>query len=205
MNTEYVFFLLEDFFFEKPVNTAEIERCLDYMERDKSIANFTMMSTAECANPENCVKSSKYDGFLERRQHGMCKLNAAPGLWRKEALMTWTAENDTPWEWEYFGSMRTWFSKAKFYSRKITAPPVFVYDVVHGGAVHRGKWVGKSVRPILEEYGITLDLDKRGVIEDWMESIHPPKPFWLRLPSVIHNRTLYAKNVFLGFTKYRRG
>lgn len=202
IDSDYVLMLLEDFFFEKEIEEDSIEKCVNYLDNNERIACFSFTTANESTDLGYCNKhiDERYPSFVKRKQFGDYKYNASPSLWRKSALQKWTFRNDTPWHWEFFGNKRTWFSKDEFYSLRVDANPVFVYDVEHGGAIHRGKWVGYKMRELQEKYNIKIDLSQREVEEDWMiQSQTPVKPFYMRLNSVFRNRIKYVESVIIAF------
>lgn len=116
---------------------------------------------------------------------------AGPALYRREDLIKLTKPNDTPWDWEFFGSYRVKAYGKDVYFWENQFNPIFSLDIIHGGAIHRGKWVGYKMRELQEQYGYKLDYGNREVVEDWLKSDPnedvPPK--YKRIPSIIKNRT----------------
>lgn len=192
IDSEYILFMLEDFFFEDKVDWMVIDRCIAYMEENERIASICFTSPMECSDSDYCNKmyNSDFPDFVIRKQRAYYKYDASPSLWRKSKLIKCTFKKDTPWEWEFFGNMRTWCTKDVFYGRISTAPRVFDYDIIHGGAIHRGKWVGYKMRELKLKYSIDFDMSEREIIEDWMKepSCTMPLPRSRRLGSIIKNR-----------------
>ena len=201
--------MLEDFFFERPVLVKAIDDGYDCITHNKRIACVSLNSELECSNADYCKRNINriYKGFIPKKQFAKYKISAGPALWNKKALIKWTSQRDSPWEWEFFGSLRTWTSRDLFYGRAYDYDPIFVYDVYHGGAVHRGKWVGYKVRELNDRYQLGIDMNKRGVVEDWRadQKHSTVAPVSQRLRSVIHNRwkmfTSYPQGFFLDLFK----
>ena len=107
-------------------------------------------------------------------------VNCGPSIWRRDALIECSRDYINAWQFESLG---TWLAKKTNYDfyRVKGCGDAFHYYRKYGGGIHKGKWVGKVVRPILEEYNIDLDLSRRGVIEDWT------------VEGQAINRTLYDK------------
>ena len=205
IDSDYILFLLEDFFFEEPVLDSEIKKCLKYLDENKDITVFGLTCQQECTDPQWCEanKDERYPGFVIRKKKAGFKFNAGPSIWRKSALKSLTFSSDTPWGWEFFGNIRTWFSKDIIYGRAYDAPVIFKYDIIHGGAVHRGRWTATSVRAAIEKYKLDLDLSKRGVEEE--KDFNPygcvPKPIYKRLDSIVKNKYKTIESMIYGFIK----
>ena len=197
---DYVLFLLEDFFFEGMINTAIISDTLEILEKNENIAAFQYIPAAECYHGNYIRDDMLLEYFAKREKYGQFKIIAGPTMWRKKDLVALTRDIDTPWEWEYFGSYRTWFYGKEFYCWTNKEYSIFDYDVVHGGAVHRGKWVGYKVRELAEKYDFALDFGKREVEEDWMkqEKSTSKVPIIRRIDSIIKNRFKIVENILMG-------
>lgn len=193
---KYIIFLLEDYFFDDKVDNDRINFCLEKIKKDELIASISLITTIDLKEKNS---EHVYEGFLDfskRRKHVLYTLNASPGIWNKNKLIKYTKVSDNPWIWERFGSYRTWFSKDIFYGKKASSPDIFSYDIKRGGAIHRGKWVGCTVKPLLEKNNITIDLNKRGVIEDWtIENPDMPKR---NINTIVKNKYLTLLNIIEG-------
>lgn len=203
IESDNILFLLEDFFFEEPVRYEEIDKCVKYLNENKDISVFGLTSQMECADASYCElhKDIRFPGYVIRKQKVGFKYNAGPSLWRKSSLKRLIFKRDTPWGWEFFGNFRTWYSSDKIYGRACDYQPVFVYDIIHGGAVHRGKWTEKSVQEVMRKYNVDIDLSIRGIEKeaDFNPLGNTPKPVYKRLSSVIKNRLSILFNVLYGF------
>ena len=186
IDDEYVLMMLEDFLFESNINVERIKTALEMMKNDNNLAAIQLIPQGEC-----CDRKYKDMGFVERVKRGRFTIVAGPTLWRKTDLISITKPSDNPWEWEYFGSFRTWFWGKRFLCWCNISNPIFVYDVEHGGAIHRGKWVGYKVQELEKKYGISIISDQRDIVYDWMENDKEKKivPRIKRIKSIIHNRT----------------
>lgn len=191
--TDYILFMLDDYLLQEPVNDKVIRNCLEWMEQDKEIVTFTLVPSGYYARSEYPgVNTSQYPGFGQREGKDG-RLVAGPGIWRREALIKTIRPFEDPWVWELYGSMRERKNRGKFYCCKLDAPQVFVYDYKRGGAIHRGLWVGCYVRPLFEKYGIEIDLEERGVDEDWLQ--HPPVYKKWDIARIIRNRTKMIRSL----------
>ena len=171
IDAEIILFLLEDFFFEEPVKTEVVFQALRWMEEDHNIANINFETTGMYAREYyelNHLSEYKYPGFGLKQKKDKFILAANPGLWRREDLIKVTKPFESAWTWEGYGSIRAQRYPKDFYCRTYYGERPFVYDNIRGGAIHRGYWVGCTVRPLFDKYGIDIDLNQRGVEEDWL-------------------------------------
>ena len=191
IESDYVLMMLEDFYFESPINTAEIDKCIEYMEEDSNIIAFQLVPCAEVYNNNYIKKDSGFPGFAKRKRFVDFKIIAGPTLWKKSELIKLTSKNDNPWEWEYFGSFRTWLYHKRIYCWKEKNNPIFDYDIEHGGAIHRGKWVGYKMEELTKKYNYDLDYGNREVEYDWMKNDlkEIPLPWHKRIRSILHNKS----------------
>ena len=191
---KYILFLLEDFFFEY-VDNQKITDAFSIIKKTELIDSISFISTYDCENNNHFFE---YDNcFVYRKKKAYFKLNASPTIYKKVFLQKYTFSKDSPWYWEFFGSVRTWHSRGIHLAKAAHSNSIFEYDIKHGGAIHRGKWVGVSTRKILLKHGIDIDLDERGVIEDWLVS-NPEKPKH-NIFTIFKNRFLLFFNYFLSF------
>lgn len=156
IDTKYVVILLDDFFLEEDVDTQRLNKCIEAMERDDSVRCFTFVPT---------LWPNKDDGAFEnfelRGRKAPYLLNLQAGLWRTEELKSLVRENETPWEFEEWGTHRAAKAGGKYYVAKEGCPQVFTYNWKPGGAVHRGKWT-TGVDELLKEIDVDMDFSIRG-------------------------------------------
>ncbi|MGI6756827.1 MAG: hypothetical protein ACOX32_02795 [Bacteroidaceae bacterium] len=165
IDTEYVLFFLEDFWLAERVDDDFFRRTMQWMKENPDVANFSFYPCLPGTN----IDDGRFERFELRPQKCKYKYNCQVGLWRTKELISFFKPDESPWEWECFGSMRAGKNKQKFYSLKEDAPLVFSYgDNLKGCIIHRGKWVKDEVLPLAEKYGLEIDYSKRG-FEDFDE------------------------------------
>ena len=156
IHTKYVIILLDDFFLEKDVDVAKLSECVAIMERDETIKNFSFVPTL-WPNKDDGV----FADFELKNKKSPYLLNLQAGLWRTEELKSLVRENETPWEFEEWGTHRAAKAGGKYYVAKEGCPQVFTYNWKPGGAVHRGKWT-TGVDELLKEIDVDMDFSIRG-------------------------------------------
>lgn len=207
IDSEFVLMMLEDFYYEKPIRTDIVDLCVSYLKNNSQIICFQLVPSDEVFYGHPCGNED-YEGFIARRRFGMFKMIAGPTLWRKSDLIKLTKRQDSPWEWEYFGSYRTWLFGKKVYCWKSLDNPLFDYDIEHGGAIHRGKWVGYKVKELEEKYHYKNDYGNRAIEDDWIkyENKNVLQPRRKRVRSILFNRWKVVQEIFYGIKlrKYER-
>lgn len=160
VDAEFVLVAFDDHIVEGSIDTDEIERCTTRLAREQDVCAFYLI------NPSLPLLEDADDArFAEVKPGADYILNSAPGLWRKTDLISFVRPGDDPWAWEYFGSARLIASGKRAFAPQAGQPPVYPYQHSFGGAIYRGKWVARVIEPVLEKYGLRLDLEARGIAE----------------------------------------
>ena len=201
IKTKYIFFMMDDFFLNEPVDEEKIYQCIDWMDKDSSIQVFSFYYV-----PGNGIKDSKYPGFVRRQQIGKYRYNCQAAVWRREALIKAMRDFEDPWEWEDYGNWRSfWQIGKKYYTLEKGAPLIlnYVYDnpaKAEIDAMWRGKWVRPYVEPLFQKYGIEMDLSKRGFCSKRLYCNLRPEPQNVKRRS-IESWITYYKDIFKGVSK----
>lgn len=176
IKTEYIIFLLDDFYMHGDVRTDKIEQCIGWMDSNQNISSFCFKETYASKN----IRDNKYEGFERRPLFGKYKFNCQAALWRKDRLMSYLQKDENPWEWETMGNWRSYKHPThRFYSHIPGEPRVFPYIYEEEGAtfwesgVYRGKWVLPSVKSVFEKNNVEVDFSVRGIVLE--EDFKTPK------------------------------
>jgi hypothetical protein len=161
VDTDFVLMLYDDFILDSTVSNDRITSALDLL---KSHAQATVAYLIDTSLPLNTPDSTHT--FVEIKARADYRLNSAPGIWRRQALMTYTAAGDTPWAWEVFGTYRTWGDGNRFYSLNPQQTDIYPYNYAKGGAIYRGKWVRDVVDQVAQAYPLNIDWSVRGFSSD---------------------------------------
>lgn len=155
IDSEYILFMLDDFFLLNPVDQQRIEECIKWMDEDKDISVFSFWRTHQ---PN--IKDGKYPHFERRPQNGKYRLNCQAAIWRREKLISYIRPHENPWQWEILGSKRSERYKEKFYSAIEGEPYIMEYSILEYGLI-RGKWT-RGVVDLFKKYDIECDFSTRG-------------------------------------------
>ncbi len=165
IDTEYVLFMLDDFFLDDKVDVETIDFCIEEMERDKNIVHFGFVPTLW----ENCG-DNRFEKFERRKRNTPFRVNTQAGIWRRLELCALLRSHESPWDFEVFASIRSRLRKGQYYVAREGITPIFEYDWFNGGAVHRGRWTERAVK-LLKANNRTVDFEERGFDQD--EVLHP--------------------------------
>ena len=161
IDSEYVLMLYDDFILNEPVSNQRMASALQMLQ---SQAQAVVAYLIDTALPLSIEKTDQM--FIALKDRVDYRLNSAPAIWRKQALMDYTANGDNPWAWEVFGTYRTWGDGNLFYSLNPTQKDIYPYNHAKGGAIYRGKWVREVVEQVAHKYPLDIDWSQRGFSSD---------------------------------------
>ena len=158
--TEFVLFLLEDFFLLSPVNTKKVEDALAWMQADPNIVNicFYPMEGDNTPVPE-------HPGFSKRDKNAPFLIQCQVGIWRKKALLKLLRSYEDAWNFESDGTIRARKRPGDYYCLALDVPAIFPYLLApqHGYGIYNGKWLWND-KPLFQKFGIEADFSKRETI-----------------------------------------
>lgn len=161
IDSEYVMMLYDDFILDAPVSRERVQQALDLLRAQPSAVVIYLIDTAL-----PLCRTDTDDVFVPLKDRVDYRLNSAPAIWRKQALMDYTDVGDTPWAWEVFGTYRTWGDGRVFYTLNPKQPDIYPYNHNKGGAIYRGKWVREVVERMAQKYSLNIDWTVRGFSSD---------------------------------------
>lgn len=173
IESEYVMMLYDDFILNAPLSNERLKDILEILQRETSTAVAYLINTQL---PLSLIDSD--DILIPLKDKIDYRLNSAPAIWRKEALVDYVSPGDTPWAWEAFGTYRTWGDGRVFYSLNPKQSDIYSYNHNKGGAIYRGKWVWEVINQVAQKYPLNIDWSKRGFASD---TIYERRSFMWRL------------------------
>jgi hypothetical protein len=156
-SAKFIIMLFDDYFLNGPVDQERLKALVDLMS-DAQDVDVAYLIKLPCPQ----TGSIREDGLAVIAPNVDYRLNSAPAIWRKEALLKFTGRKDNPWAWEYFGSYRTFSDSSTFLKIADSEHDIYPYDYRKGGAIYRGKWVLEVISSIIEKHHLDLDIQKRG-------------------------------------------
>jgi hypothetical protein len=147
----YVIVMMEDFLPIKSVDTAKIERLINYLERKKA----GCLRLFQCPGPDIDCLDNPDVGEISKGSDYRLSLQAA--IWNKQVLLDLLCEGESAWELEINGTNRTNDLNVPFLCVTGDSPiPYFCTGVV------KGKWIKEAVK-LCETEGIEVDLTVRSM------------------------------------------
>ncbi len=171
INTDYVLFVLDDFFLQKPADCDTISQCIKWLDENKNVGAFNL-TPIEPANKEHEI----FKNFCYMPVKMNYRFNAQVCIWRKNVLYDSILDIESPWDWEVYGNQRNQyiFKHCELYALKYNAPAPYDYNfviyeqstpkniVVHS-AIMRGKWDLSCIETCFKENDINIDYSIRGL------------------------------------------
>lgn len=161
VDTEYILFFLEDFWLDAPVDNYFFEKCRQWMRDNTDVACLSFQWTR---GPN--IQDGRFERFERKAPDGDYRINCQAALWRRERLIAFIRPHETPWEFEWWGSIRSKRYPDSIYTQKENSKPVFSYNLSVGGVVHKGRWNRNVVLPLAEKYGLSIDYKRRGFFDE---------------------------------------
>lgn len=157
IETDFVLMLYDDFILDAQVDNNRVQEALQLLRsRAQAVVTYLIDTTL----PLDTTDADSI--FLPLKDKVDYRLNSAPAIWRRQALMDYTEVGDTPWAWEVFGTYRSWGDGHEFYSINPRQADIYSYNHSKGGAIYRGKWVREVVDKVVQKYPLDIDWSKRG-------------------------------------------
>lgn len=176
ISSEYVLFLLDDFFLTREVSDSDYKKilwCIETMESNQAIGGMNLLPLW------GADSSNEMNGFYLINPGTPYRFNAQACIWRRQILFDSILDIESPWEWELYGNIRNdYLIKAKIYSLKDGEREPFSYGFYDYGkreedgsyiakfGVMRGKWYLPSVKRLFKDNGIEVDYSKRGIYKE---------------------------------------
>lgn len=180
IDTPYIIFLLEDFFIQGKVKTDEINKCINYMKKDDSIACFYFNRIIGYQGNED----EEYEGFFRMNpsdDYNDYIINCQAALWDRNTLIELAEASKDPWEFEVNGYInnKSLIHKKKFYCSNIShhdairKEDIFSYLLKRelGYGIWKSKWLWNNHK-LFKRYNINVqykDLGKMSYMEFLMK------------------------------------
>lgn len=159
VKTPYVLIFLDDFYLKSPVRHQEFMKTLNYMKSHQGAASITYLK-----EPGGRKSIPELEGFVQRVQCALYKMTAHITLYRTEYLQAVLKHNESAWEFEVNGTIRSWFKKGRFLCPVNNKNAIFSYDFEGWSLCVKGKFYGPVKRYFEEQEGFEF-YEERETIE----------------------------------------
>lgn len=189
IDSDYIIFLLEDFFFKQKVRSEMIDECIRWMDEDNKVGFIDFYH--DPYENEEIIRGE----FSRIKQEFDWAINANCALWRKKFLEDLLRDED-PWNFEMNATARWRRTNYKIYTHRKEFSPVFDYqfETINGewSGIIKGKWL-TSVPKLFEQYGIEVDYSIRGFIDppDFRPRVREEHWLWNDVMKAIKNPKLF--------------
>lgn len=133
LDSDYVLFLLEDFFLLKQVSTVLVSEQLSALH---SLSGTTLRLFP---NPPPHLRVSGYPGIGSIHRFAPFRVSAQAALWKRTGLLGLLVDGESPWDFERNGTIRSQGMADGFYCAR---KPVLPYTHV----VEQGRWFRSAAR-----------------------------------------------------------
>ena len=159
VKTDLVLIYLDDFYLKSIVDTERLSICIRYMQENNNIANLQLFP---CPPPYTQIKGCPW--LVKREKNGPYLFSLQVGLWRKERLLEFLRDHESPWYFERWGSLRGRRYPDEFYALydAYGTDLIFNYSPSKEG-LSKGLWLPDTAK-LFEKEGIDMDLSVRGVM-----------------------------------------
>lgn len=168
INTEYVLFLLEDYFLENTFDQLRCEKVISYMDEHPDVGVVDIRpawaeSKAQAEKNKIELKDTP-DSFKERNLQNY-NITCSPAIWRTDALKSLLRDHEDVWDFEYYSGIR-----ARKYGIKVVrfitrVPGIYEYNyqIWSGMGITQGHWLPGNVE-FFEKLGIPVNFDRLGIM-----------------------------------------
>ena len=157
IKSEYVIFMLEDFFIMSPVDQKQLDHSVELMDANPNVANINF-------GYGKSVQSTEYIDplYAKRSRETGYYLNAQAAIWRRKMLINVLSPYESAWQFELYGSERAKLYPYDFIIRKDDYV-IFDYhtQLEFNLGIVKGMWLEGNV-DFFEKEGITTNFENLG-------------------------------------------
>ena len=162
IDTDYILFMLEDFFLLDRVNVDGFNAVISQMEKesDTGFVFFTPIGVGYDIEYKSGTVFTDVSRFADYR------VNACMGLWKKEFLLQMLYIDGSPWEFEHNATRLSWMSKYRCCVINPEYASVFSYSILisEGYGITQRKWLPKN-KELFAKYNISVDFSNLGILQ----------------------------------------
>ncbi len=184
IDSEYIFFMLDDFWLTEPVNHEMVHKVLNYMEQNPKIGFCCLRNETGTLENKKYSVDSEYIDMWYCQKEKKYRITTQAGIWRKDFLIRIIRKHETAWEFETRGSWRSKWYREDVFCLKETAIFYPVGGVLWGGKVYSG-YIDLFPKDIIDESirlcGVRSDRNypaKKRTLSDYWSIFKSMLPKW---------------------------
>ena len=170
VHTEFVFFLLEDYFLKDVFDRDRFEAVVAYMKANPDVA-IVDVRPRWASSPEevkqNAVTYKDAEDEFKERNNAEFNITCSPGVWRTAALKELLRPHEDVWDFEIYSGIRAkkyGWTVVRFITR---APGIYEYeDQIWGSGmgITGGHWLPNN-KPFFDSLGIQVNYNRLGIMD----------------------------------------
>lgn len=158
---DIVLVMVEDFFLRSKMDESLLDHFLLLMNKSDKIDHIRLLA------PQKKVKVERSEfEYLDRMNINTdLRYTYLPGLWKRNTLLKYVMNYESPFASERFGNIRSKIYKDGFYSvsKEYIEENGQFYDCEQSGVIFKGKWA-RWVSTFFEKEEIKIDYSRRGFV-----------------------------------------
>lgn len=163
IDSEFILFMIEDFFVLSPVNTKVFTHAVNIMKKNDNVGSIVLAQT----NREN-IKTDDYEDefFYSRKIDKNNKVWCRTVLYRKNYLEKIIRDFESIWNFEWYVTYRAKKLPYLMLQQKNESDEVFTVKLNYedGLGIRGSKWLPGN-GDLFAQYGIHVDFSKLGILE----------------------------------------
>ena len=186
IETEYILFIIDDYFLLDTVNEETLQRTLDYLRTHKDIGYLAIPNKPTAMNEECADVAEKVD--LDKK-----RLYLTVSFWRTDYMKKILRKHESIWDFERYSVYRAQRYPEQVMRLNPSYPILYHYmqpssvkdglDVVgEGYGVVRGKWL-RSTKELFDQHGLEVCYENMGWYQPGVAAPVPPPRFLEKLGS----------------------
>ena len=169
VDTEFVFFLLDDYFLKDTFDHQRFRSVIAYMKDHPDVGVVDVRPRWAASAEEEALNQQRYknieDSFSERNNDSF-NITCSPAIWRTDVLKALLRPHEDVWSFEYYSGIRAkkyGIKVVRFYTR---VPTIYEYDyqVWTGMGITAGHWLPKN-KEFFDSLGIEVNYDRLGILD----------------------------------------
>lgn len=197
IDSTYVIYFQEDYWINEKVNSLAISQYVSIM--DEQHLNYIRLLAHPV--PDYEFSDDKRLGILATNAPYRTALQAA--IWRKEVLLDLLEEDESPWQFEVQGTIRSQKYEGTFLSVKKYENDPYYYGIRYVcTAINQGRWA-RIAKEYAKHEGLVVAWDNLPS-ETWWHEFRRKNKFGAWTHLMVHRINLMVRHPIIAYRKLRR-